>query len=141
MPREREPAVDTGRATGANFANVQEAIDLGLRFIRVTDDTTEPAVLTFPSGESMMIYVDPGVTYTMAAGTMDLSNRSLTLTGNASAASSHFVVNTQFECDTTTTLHFSNCHVTNANNGPINSTTTDVFYNHFACTQRCLWGC
>lgn len=98
-------------ATGANFNTIQEAFNMGCNFVRITDDVNEPIPLVLPG--NAVIYVDPGITLTLAPGQMDVSGRSLTILGNASSASSNVVLQGNLLCTSATTCYFQNCYIQN----------------------------
>jgi hypothetical protein len=64
---------------GAMFSSVSDAIAGGCYFVRVTNNTTE-AGITFPSNISALIYIDPGVTYTLTQ-TTNLNGSYLSIRG------------------------------------------------------------
>jgi len=133
-------------ANGANFATIQEAFNLGCNFVRVVTSMTEPAVLTLPT--NAIIYVDPGVTLTLALGQMNVTNRSLTFMGNASLSSSTIILNGSLLGDANSNIYFYNCRCENATVGPITATSTLHFGNYHAFgttfvtsnTQYCMFG-
>lgn len=116
---------------GANFATIQEAFTLGCNFVRVITSMIEPAILTLPT--NAIIYVDPGVTLTLATGQMDVTNRSLTFMGNASLSSSTVILNGTLLGDVNTYIYFYNCRCVNNNTGPITASTTNNF-GHYQAT-------
>jgi len=79
---------NTAKPPGANFSTVELALGQSLntncRFIRITDDTTDAGNINIPN--NTLIYVDPGVTWTVT-GTLTL-NGTFTLTGSTNLASS-----------------------------------------------------
>jgi len=113
--------VTAGPDTG-KYPTVQAAIDAGCCFIRVVDTFTEPAPLNLCP--DTIIYVDPGITYSMANGQMDVQGRSLTLMGSASNGSSALVSPGQYLLDTNSRLYFHDLHVTNNTSGSLITTGT-----------------
>lgn len=114
-------------ATGANFATAQEAIDLGCFFIRVVDNISEPFPLNIPVNGNVMIYIDPGINYRLAAGVMNVDSRSLTIRGSASAASSTIILQGQWNLDDLSRIYFYDCRVINATGGSMITTTSSSY--------------
>jgi len=132
--------------TGANFATIQEAFNLGCNFVRVVDTINEPAPLVLP--QNAIIYVDPGITLILPPGQIDATGRSLTLMGNASLSSSTIEFNDGIRTSNTTYLYVYNCRVMNNSNGALVipsgfSLANVVAYNAtFGCSdvRGCLFG-
>ncbi len=75
------PYVTTVGATamGAMFSTVTAAFSAGCYFVRITNDLTETNI-TVPAGISAIIYIDPGVTYTLLT-TTNLNASGLSILG------------------------------------------------------------
>lgn len=129
---------------GANFQTIQEAFDLGCHFVRVITSITEPSPLVLPF--NAIIYVDPGITLTLANGQMDVTGRSLTLLGNGS--SSTIIFGGNLLTDVGSRIYFRDCRCMNASGGPLTDTNTlnFGFFSAFGTTfvtsntQYCLFG-
>jgi len=79
-----------GVAPGNNFFTVSSALTDGTsfsncRFIRITDDVVENGPVTVP--DNTLIYIDPGVTWTLVGGGI-VTQGDFVLLGNQSSASS-----------------------------------------------------
>jgi len=131
---------------GANFQTIQEALNVNCNFVRVISSVSEPNVLVLPT--NTIIYVDPGVTLTLAAGQMDVTGRSLTLLGNASVGSSTIVLSGSLLGDVNSRIYFRDCRCENDSGGALTATSTGNFGMYHgsgttfvtADTARCLFG-
>lgn len=107
--------------SNANFATVQEALNMGCNFVRVVDDTTEPAILSITA--DTVIYVDPGKTLTLSVGIdIQLSAglpRSLTLLGNAQTNSSRFDFQGPINTNVDSYLYINHCKIVNSGRGSL----------------------
>ena len=67
----------------AMYPTVAAAFADGCYFIRIIDTIPEESNLIFPSNSNVILYIDPGITYTLSGDTNNLNNSSLSIIGQS----------------------------------------------------------
>jgi len=67
----------------AMYPSVSAAFTDGCYFIRIIDTIPAESNLVFPSNTNVVLYIDPGVTYTLSGDTNNLNNSSLSIIGQS----------------------------------------------------------
>ena len=67
----------------AMYPTVEAAFVHGCYFVRIIDTIPSESNLNFPSNGNVILYIDPGVTYTLSGDTNNLNNSSLSIIGQS----------------------------------------------------------